>query len=154
MTYIKPIRTEADYHRALARVEAIFDATPVSPEFDELDILGTLICAYEEKYSPVPTPAAAESSEAVVTEVWVFHGAGGRFTSGVFTSQTQAEEFIHQYRLTGVLTKYPAGISVYDWAIQKKLFEPRKPEQFQPDFIQRFTTASQEHYHYDPDEIG
>ena len=84
----------------------------------------------------------------------MFHGAGGRFTSGVFTSQTQAEAFIHQYRLTGVLTRYPVGISVYDWAIQEKLFEPNKPKQFQPGFIQRFTTASQEHYHYAPDKIS
>ena len=66
----------------------------------------------------------------------------------------QAEAFIHQYCLTGVLTRYPVGISVYDWAIQRELFKPKKPEQFQAGFIQRFTTASQKHYHYDPDEIG
>jgi hypothetical protein len=87
-------------------------------------------------------------------EVWVFQGAGGRFTSGVFASRGQAEEFITQYRLTGVLTKYPVGISVYDWAIQEQLFEPRKPEHYEAGFIQRFTTASQEHYHYDPDGLG
>ena len=75
MNPIKPIRSEADYRQALARVEAIFEATPGSPEFDELDILGTLICAYEEKHYPVATPVTAESS-AAVAEVWVFHGAG------------------------------------------------------------------------------
>ena len=47
-------------------------------------------------------------------DVWVFHGAGGRFASGVFASQAQAEEFIHRYRLTGCLTNYPVGISAYD----------------------------------------
>lgn len=45
MNAIKPIRNEADYRQALARVEAIFEATPGPPEFDELDILGTLVCA-------------------------------------------------------------------------------------------------------------
>jgi hypothetical protein len=89
-----------------------------------------------------------------VNDVWVFHGAGGRFTSGVFYSQSQAEEFINRYRLTGILTKYPVGISAYDWAIQEKAFQPKKPEHYEAGFIQRFTTASQEHYHYDPDEIG
>lgn len=54
-----------------------------------------------------------------MNEVWVFHGAGGRFTSGVFATQAQAEAFISQYRLAGVLTKYPVGISAYDWAIQE-----------------------------------
>jgi hypothetical protein len=87
-------------------------------------------------------------------EVWVFHGAGGRFTSGVFSSQSQAEDFINRYRLTRTLTKYPVGISAYDWAIQEKFFQPKKPEQYEAGFIQRFTTASQEHYHYDPDELG
>jgi len=53
---IKSIRTEADYRRALARIEAIFDAVPGTPEFDELDILGTLVCAYEEQYYPIPEP--------------------------------------------------------------------------------------------------
>ncbi|MFD2720158.1 type II toxin-antitoxin system HigA family antitoxin [Hymenobacter monticola] len=153
MQSIGPIRTEADYRQALTRVEAIFEATPGTPDFDELDILGTLVGAYEAKHFPIPAPVPGESGLAL-SEVWVFHGSGGRLASGIFTSQTQAEQFITQYRLTGVLTKYPVGISVYDWTIQERLFEPKKPEQFQAGFIQRFTTASQEHYHYDPDEIG
>lgn len=86
--------------------------------------------------------------------VWIFQGAGGRLASGVFTSQKQAEEFINLYRLTGILTWYPVGISVYDWAVHQHLFEPRKPEHYEASFIQRFTTASQEHYHYDPDNLG
>jgi hypothetical protein len=87
-------------------------------------------------------------------EVWVFHGTGGRFTSGVFASKAQAEEFINQYRLTGILTKYPVGISAYNWAIQENCFKPKKPEHYEASFIQRFSDASQEHYHYEPDEIG
>ena len=87
-------------------------------------------------------------------EVWVFHGAGGQFTSGVFSSQEKAEEFINHYRLTGILTKYPIDKSAYDWALQEKVFTPRKPEHHEAAFIQRFTDASQEHYHYDPDDLG
>lgn len=89
-----------------------------------------------------------------MNEVWVFHGAGGRFTSGVFASQAQAEEFITRYRLTGCLTKYPVGISTYDWAIEQQFFTPKKPAHYEAGFIQRFTDASQEHYHYDPDDLG
>ncbi|WP_223649392.1 DUF7710 domain-containing protein [Hymenobacter psoromatis] len=89
-----------------------------------------------------------------MNEVWVFHGAGGRFTSSVFASQAQAEEFIQRYRLTGCLTKYPVGISVYDWAVKEQLFEHKKPAHYEAGFIQRFTTASQEHYYYDPDDLG
>jgi len=87
-------------------------------------------------------------------EVWVFHGAGSRFTSGVFATRAQGEEFINRYRLTGTLTKYPVGISAYDWSIQAKLFEPKKAEHCEAEFIQRYTSASQEHYHYDPNDLG
>jgi len=52
-----------------------------------------------------------------MTEVWVFHGSESQFASGVFSSQEQAEAFINRYRLTGTLTKYPVGISIYEWAI-------------------------------------
>ena len=42
MYTIKPIRTEADYQSALARVLVIFQARPGSPDADELEILVTL----------------------------------------------------------------------------------------------------------------
>ncbi|WP_201982013.1 helix-turn-helix domain-containing protein [Hymenobacter rubidus] len=60
MNTIKPIRTEADYREALARVEALFEALPGTPEFDELDILGTLVCAYEDQHYPIPEPDPIE----------------------------------------------------------------------------------------------
>ncbi|MGI4759454.1 MAG: DUF7710 domain-containing protein [Janthinobacterium lividum] len=70
----------------------------------------------------------------------------GRFTSGVFASQAQAEGFISGCRLTGCLNKYPAGISAYDWAVEQQFFTPSKPTHYEAGFIQRFTDASQEHY--------
>ena len=60
MNAIKPIRTEADYRQALARVETLFEAAPGTPEFDELDVLGTLLCAYEEQHHPIPEPDPIE----------------------------------------------------------------------------------------------
>ncbi len=60
MNPIKPIHTAADYRQALARIEAIFEAAPGSPEFDELDILGTLVCAYEDQHYPIPDPDPIE----------------------------------------------------------------------------------------------
>ena len=86
--------------------------------------------------------------------VWVFHGMGGRFTSGVFTSKEKAEQWIEHHGLTGVLTLYPLDVGVYDWALEKQLFTPKKPEHTQAEFIQKFTTASQDHYHYDPHDLG
>ena len=53
---IKPIRTEADHQAALAEVERLWPAPPDSPESDRLEILATLIEAYEEKNHPIDPP--------------------------------------------------------------------------------------------------
>ena len=95
-----------------------------------------------------------EGQEGADSSVWVFHGAGGRFASGVFTTREKAEAWINKHGLTGMLTRYPLDHGVYDWATEKQLFHPAKPEHTQAAFIQRFTSGSQEHYHYDPDELG
>ena len=60
-TTIKPIRTERDYEEALARIDALMDAAPGSPEFDELDVLADLVELYESRHEPMgyPSPLAA-----------------------------------------------------------------------------------------------
>ena len=47
---IKPIRGEADYERALRRVEELWNSREGSAASDELDILATLIEAYEQEH--------------------------------------------------------------------------------------------------------
>ncbi|MFK7979510.1 MAG: hypothetical protein AB8G86_05985 [Saprospiraceae bacterium] len=88
-----------------------------------------------------------------MNSVWVFHGAGSRFTSGVFTDKTIAEEWITKNMLTGILTKYPINIGTYDWAISESFFEPKKEKHKSAEFIQKFTSASQEHYHYENGDL-
>jgi HTH-type transcriptional regulator/antitoxin HigA len=58
---IHPIKTEADYQAALAEVERLFDAQPDTPEGDRLDILTTLIEAYEAQMAPISTPDPIEA---------------------------------------------------------------------------------------------
>jgi HTH-type transcriptional regulator/antitoxin HigA len=50
---IKPIRNDQDLRQALQRLEVIFQAKPKTPEFDEMEILATLIEAYENKHYPI-----------------------------------------------------------------------------------------------------
>ena len=57
---IKPIKTEADYKAALAEVEQLFDSIPNTPEGDRLEVLATLIEAYEEKHYSIPAPDPIE----------------------------------------------------------------------------------------------
>ncbi|MDN2674832.1 transcriptional regulator [Janthinobacterium sp. SUN026] len=45
--HIKPIRTEDDYRAALREVESLMSAKFGSPEGDRLDVLATLVDAYE-----------------------------------------------------------------------------------------------------------
>jgi HTH-type transcriptional regulator/antitoxin HigA len=53
---IHPIKTEADYEAALAEIEGLFDAVPNTPAGDRLDILTTLVEAYEAQQYSVPAP--------------------------------------------------------------------------------------------------
>jgi len=53
---VQPIRTKRNYQSALRRVEALLDAAPGSQEEDELDVIATLISAYEDEHYPIATP--------------------------------------------------------------------------------------------------
>src|SRR5271169_2067197 len=58
---IKPIRGEADYERALRRVEELWNSPEGSAESDELDVLATLIEAYEREHYPIELPDPIEA---------------------------------------------------------------------------------------------
>ena len=58
---IKPIKTETDYTEALQSVENLMDAKIDTPEGDSLDVLVTLIEAYEEKHHPILPPEPVEA---------------------------------------------------------------------------------------------
>lgn len=58
---IKPIKTKADYKRALKEIETLMPARAGSPEGERLDVLATLVEAYERRHFPMdlPDPIAA-----------------------------------------------------------------------------------------------
>jgi len=60
---IKPIRTDADHAAALRRIDSIMDALPGTPEGDELDVLATLVQAYEDRRFPIDDPAPRAAIE-------------------------------------------------------------------------------------------
>jgi HTH-type transcriptional regulator/antitoxin HigA len=61
MIEIKPIRSEADYEAALAEVERLWGARLGTPEGDRLDVLATLIDAYEAEHHPIDSPDPIEA---------------------------------------------------------------------------------------------
>jgi len=58
---IKPIRNEKDYELALKRVESLMDAEFGTEDFDELEVLTTLIESYEAKHYTIDTPDPIEA---------------------------------------------------------------------------------------------
>lgn len=56
MGEIQPIRSEADYEAALAEVERLWGTRSGTPEGDRLDVLATLIDAYESEQHPMDLP--------------------------------------------------------------------------------------------------
>ena len=60
---IKPIRTEEDHKRALARIDEIFDAEEGTSEGDELEVLVDLVMYYESKTVEIGFPDAISAIE-------------------------------------------------------------------------------------------
>ncbi|MBS0316774.1 MAG: transcriptional regulator [Proteobacteria bacterium] len=60
---IRPIHTKADHKAALKEISALMDSDPGpgTPEGDRLDILATLVQAYETRHFPISAPDPVEA---------------------------------------------------------------------------------------------
>jgi HTH-type transcriptional regulator/antitoxin HigA len=60
---IQPIRTEADYKATLRQISALMASDPAqeTPKGDRLDILTTLVQAYEARHWPIEAPDPVEA---------------------------------------------------------------------------------------------
>ncbi len=58
---IKPIKTDADYEAALEEIERLFDSKPGTAEADRLEVIATLVEAYETKHHALPLPDPIEA---------------------------------------------------------------------------------------------
>ena len=59
---IRPIKTRAAHRRALQAIEGLMAARRRTPQGDLLDVLVTLVEAYEAKHFPMAPPDHAEAS--------------------------------------------------------------------------------------------
>ena len=82
---IKPIRNEEDLALAFKRLEAIFQADEGTEEADEMEVLVTLVEAYENKHYPInaPDPIDAikfrmEQQGLTPRDLEVYIGSSGR----------------------------------------------------------------------------
>jgi antitoxin component HigA of HigAB toxin-antitoxin module len=77
---IRPIRSESDYNAALERADHLFDAIPGTPEYDELDVLVTLIQAYERLHYPMGDPETLYALDRPDEYSWVSYPIAGHYS--------------------------------------------------------------------------
>jgi len=58
---VRPIRSEADYQAALDEVSRLWGAKSGTPEGDRLDVVATLVDAYENEHEPIDPPDPIEA---------------------------------------------------------------------------------------------
>lgn len=58
---IKPIKTDDNYRAALKEIESLMTAEADTPEGERLDVLVTLVEAYEKKHFPLELPDPVEA---------------------------------------------------------------------------------------------
>ncbi len=58
---IRPVKTQADYSAALREIESLMTAEQGSPEGEKLDVMVTLLEAYERQHFPLDLPDPVET---------------------------------------------------------------------------------------------
>jgi HTH-type transcriptional regulator / antitoxin HigA len=91
---IKPIRSEADYERALHRVEELWDSAEGSTESDEVDVLTALIEAYEREHYPINLPDPVEAIKFRLEQT----GKNSKALIGIIGQRTRVYEVMRRKR--------------------------------------------------------
>lgn len=94
MINIAPIRTDADYDAALNRISVLMEAAYGTPEGDELDILTTLVEAYERTRFPIDAPDPVE----FIKNIMEFMGIGQAALAEILDSRSRASEILNRRR--------------------------------------------------------
>ncbi len=103
MVTVNPIRTEDDYEAALMEIEGLMSADAGSPEGDRLDVLATLVEAYEARHYPVEAPDPIALLEFVMeqrgldrVDLQPFLGGSGRVSEVMNRVRPLSIEMIRQ----------------------------------------------------------
>src|SRR5690348_3175706 len=91
---MKPIKTEADHKAALREIERLWGAKEGTPEGDHLDILATLIEAYEEAHFPIDFPDPVEAIKFRLEQ----QGEDKKALVGVIGNRTRVYEILRRDR--------------------------------------------------------
>lgn len=81
---------------------------------------------------------------------WVFHGQSVGNASAIFSTFIKASEWCQENRVSGILSKYPIDIALYDWAASKHGFKRHVSDAGKEDF----TEGGQQHIHFEQGTSG
>ena len=91
---IKPIKCDADYDAALTAIDGLMGADPDSPEGDELEVLVTLVEAYEAERWPIEAPDPISAIQHAMDA----RGLRQRDLAVLIGSQPRASEVLNRHR--------------------------------------------------------
>ena len=122
--HLKPIKSEFDYQEALKAIELLWGAQEGSPEGDRLDVLTTLVEAYEESHFPIDIPDPIDAIKFRLEQ----QGKDKKSLIGVIGNRTRVYEVLRRDRglsLTMIRQlnkrlRIPAEILIRPMRIRKK----------------------------------
>ena len=94
MSDLKPIRSEADYEAALAEIESLWGAPSGTTDGDRLDVLATLIDAYENEHFPMDPPDPIDAIKFRMEQ----QGLSRKDLEGLIGTRTRVAEVLNRRR--------------------------------------------------------
>lgn len=120
---VRPVRTERDYESALERIGRLMTARRGTPEGDELDVLSTLVEAYEAEHHAIDAPDpialvefAMEQRGADRTELEPIIGGRGRISEVLNRKRPLSLSMIRRLKSEWAL---PADVLVRTYPLKK-----------------------------------
>ncbi|MGA2046799.1 MAG: transcriptional regulator [Terracidiphilus sp.] len=121
---LRPIKTEADHEAALLEIERLWDAEESTADGDRLEILTTLVVAYEEAHFPMDMPDPIEAIKFRLEQ----QGEDKKALIGIIGSRTRVHEVLRRDRALSLTMirqlneklKIPAEILIRPVRVRKR----------------------------------
>ena len=94
MTNVKPVRTEKDHKVALSEMKRLWGSKSGTPEGDRLDVLATLVDAYENQHHPIDPPDPVEAIKFRMEQ----QGLTRKDLEGIIGTRTRIAEVLNHRR--------------------------------------------------------
>jgi HTH-type transcriptional regulator/antitoxin HigA len=91
---VKPIRTEADYEAAMSEISKLWGSKAGTSAGDRLDVLVTLVDAYEAEHDPMDPPDPIEAIKFRMEQ----EGLTRRDLEGIIGTRTRIAEVLNRKR--------------------------------------------------------